>query len=116
MFSETYGTHVLHNVDNFYFGKICRTIAGIDDFSHKEHIPKPNLKSMLLPLHQPNTNNVYSLPGLMWECDDFVNESDLLLFAAPADYTIIVVQIIYNQPKIVKLVENMFTEFLNYIF
>lgn len=116
MFSDTYKTHVLDVVDDFYFGQICRAIVGIDNFSRMENIPKPTSKSMLLPLYQPKTNEVHTLDGLMWECDGFVDENGWLLFAGPVNYTIIVVKIFHNRYEIVKIVLNIYTEYLYYIF
>lgn len=117
MFSIPYTSHVLYEVDLLAFEKICRIIAGKTYLSDHPNISKPTLQRRILNLHQPKTNKTYALEGLMYECDEFVDERGFHLYMDPGEYSIIVVRIDqHNNYNIEMYVKHIYTEFLSYIF
>lgn len=118
MFSTAYETHVLYGVDSKNFGKLCSIILETVQRNPTVDTPKPSFQILQMFLYKPNTTDVYSLEGIMYDCNPFVGKTGFFLFTAPRDNSIIVAKTNKNQAgyDIIQIISNIYLEYLDYIF
>lgn len=119
MFSNT--THVLHEVTAASLGSLCSNIIGKAEWNLNHAVSKPplTLSHNILFFSIPKSDNeIMTLHGLSYSCDDFIIVKGLSFFVGPRDFTVILAEGEPNTQhyKIIALVTNVYTELLNYIF
>lgn len=111
--------HVLHRVDVNSFSILCNYIIGKakreSNFGTSK--PSPTVNMLFFSIPKTNSENI-ALDGLSYSCDDFITIKGLSLFVGHGDSTVILAQRVLNTKnyKIIKIVKNLYPQYLHYIF
>lgn len=112
-------THILHEMNSNFFGILCSKITGKAAMSN--HISKTQLSCLLLRFSVPKTNGQYKeLNGLFYTCDGFIQKEGFSLFIGHRDFNKKMARRATDHQNeyynILKIVYNIYKEYLNFIF